>query len=270
MEEIAFPYHIEERLIVQDGAPWGTGRDTVLLFVLGGSALHRVGAEEMLLRRGDILILGANGEGSFFQPRDFRVCAVRCRMDALLPPTADIRAAAGFQALFQGPGKRCTLHPDGDVFLRLEAGLKSALEEYRLKRPGYQTWLQGHWALTAAQLARLWEEKRAPVTENGVALALAYIEDHYAEEIALPELARIAGISPRHFDRLFQAQCLMPPRAYITRLRLARARALLGTDRPITEIAFDCGYADSNYFARVFRKACGMSPQQYRQKMKGQ
>ena len=94
--------------------------------------------------------------------------------------------------------------------------------------------------------------------------ALAYLEDHYTEEIPLAELARVAGVSPRHLDRVFAQAFHFTPRAYIARLRMARARALLRTDRPITEIAFDCGYADSNYFSQVFRRHTGMSPQQYR------
>ena len=57
----------------------------------------------------------------------------------------------------------------------------------------------------------------------------------------------------------------MPFSTYLTTSRMTRAKELLaGTDRPITEIAFDVGYNDSNYFSTAFRKHEGISPSQYR------
>ena len=48
-------------------------------------------------------------------------------------------------------------------------------------------------------------------------------------------------------------------------MRMQKAKALLvGTDRPITDIAFDVGCHDSTYFSTAFRKHEGMSPREYR------
>ena len=52
---------------------------------------------------------------------------------------------------------------------------------------------------------------------------------------------------------------------YIIRRRIGEAQNLLiGTDRSITEIAFSCGYNNSNYFQSVFKRLVGMTPGQYR------
>ncbi len=57
---------------------------------------------------------------------------------------------------------------------------------------------------------------------------------------------------------------------YLTTMRMQKAKALLaGTDRPITDIAFEVGYNDSNYFSTAFRKHEGLSPRQYRGQGKG-
>ena len=65
----------------------------------------------------------------------------------------------------------------------------------------------------------------------------------------------MAKLSPRYFLRVFQETYHTTPKAYITQLRIAHARTLLThSEKPITEIAFDCGYSDSNYFSRVFKK----------------
>jgi AraC-like DNA-binding protein len=57
----------------------------------------------------------------------------------------------------------------------------------------------------------------------------------------------------------------MPPRRYITKMRLEGAIELLAGDKSIAEIAQACGYADQSAFARRFHAIVGMSPSQYRQ-----
>ena len=98
-----------------------------------------------------------------------------------------------------------------------------------------------------------------------IALPLAYIETNFTQEITLEELSRMANLSPRYFLRIFQDTYHTTPKAYITQLRIARARTLLThSGKSITEIAFDCGYSDSNYFSRVFKKNCNTTPRRFR------
>ena len=92
------------------------------------------------------------------------------------------------------------------------------------------------------------------------------MEAHMTEEMPLSALAAVAGVSTRQLDRLFVNRYQMTPRQYLISLRMARARALLAqTGRSVTDIAFECGYTDSNYFTRVFRKTQGQSPSRYRE-----
>ncbi len=259
----AFPLSLEERSLSGDAQLPLAADLTQIIFVRGGSALLRDRQGEILLRRGDILI--ALKGLSLTQAADFRICALRFRAGVLIAPAGEVRLCPGYQALFAPACSRHALHPEPEAFLLLEGEADRALLEYRRQQPGYRAYLQGYLTTLLVRLCRLQEAQSAPLpAADSVARALAYLEDHYTEEIALPELARISGVSPRHLNRAFQAQCHLTPRAYMTRLRMARAKALLATPRPITEIAFDCGYADSNYFSQVFRRCVGMSPQQYR------
>lgn len=92
-----------------------------------------------------------------------------------------------------------------------------------------------------------------------------YLESHLAEDISLPDLAAVAGLSPFHFARAFKTSLGAPPGAYHRSLRVDRARALLrGTDTPITEIAAQVGYEAPQALARVFRREVGVSPSEYR------
>ncbi len=86
-----------------------------------------------------------------------------------------------------------------------------------------------------------------------------------AEDISLDELATEAQLSPFHFARMFKQSVGVPPRVYLTRLRVERACELLETtDLPITEIAFEVGYSSNQVLARVFFKHHHMSPTDYR------
>jgi AraC-like DNA-binding protein len=79
-------------------------------------------------------------------------------------------------------------------------------------------------------------------------------------------LARAAGLSVSHFNRLFREWSGFTPMEYQRRQRIARARALLGDARlTIKEIAAQCGFDDPYHFSRVFRQLDGLSPSQYRE-----
>jgi len=95
--------------------------------------------------------------------------------------------------------------------------------------------------------------------------AALWIEAHAAEPVALEDAARVAGLSPFHFLRVFSAVVGATPHQYLLRLRLARAAKLLSEERiPVTDVAFDCGFADLSNFVRTFRRAAGVSPREFR------
>jgi AraC family transcriptional regulator len=93
-----------------------------------------------------------------------------------------------------------------------------------------------------------------------------YIEANIERELALETLARVANFSPYHFHRIFRAIMGEPIYRFIQRIRLERAASQLITDsrKPITAIAFDCGFSGSAAFARAFREQFGMSASQWR------
>ncbi|SFD51329.1 helix-turn-helix domain-containing protein [Roseivivax sediminis] len=86
-----------------------------------------------------------------------------------------------------------------------------------------------------------------------------------SEDISLDELADEAKLSPFHFARMFKQSLGVPPRVYLTQLRMEKACDLLKhTDIPVTEIAFEVGYSSNQVLARVFLKNKLMSPTDYR------
>jgi AraC family transcriptional regulator len=86
-----------------------------------------------------------------------------------------------------------------------------------------------------------------------------------SEDISLDELATEAQLSPYHFARMFKQSVGVPPRVYLTVLRIEKACELLEkTDLSVTEIALEVGYSSNQVLARVFLQHQHMSPTDYR------
>ncbi|KAA0972131.1 helix-turn-helix transcriptional regulator [Aureimonas fodinaquatilis] len=86
-----------------------------------------------------------------------------------------------------------------------------------------------------------------------------------SENISLDELAAETRLSPFHFARMFKHSVGVPPRLYLTQLRLEKACELLEqTDLPVTEIAQEIGYSSGQVLARVFLKHRHVTPTVYR------
>jgi AraC family transcriptional regulator len=94
---------------------------------------------------------------------------------------------------------------------------------------------------------------------------LTYVENDLTSELHVDRLAGIAGMSRAHFVRSFTAAIGTPPSNYVLERRIARAeRLLLATEMSVTEIAQMTGFADGNYFSKVFRRTRATSPLAYR------
>jgi AraC-like DNA-binding protein len=115
-----------------------------------------------------------------------------------------------------------------------------------------------HADATGAGTVRIADRRRA------VESAL-WIDAHADQPTDLQSLARLSGLSAYHYLRLFASVLGVTPHQYLVRSRLRRAAHRLAEgDEPITEVAFDCGFADLSNFVRSFRRAAGASPRAFR------
>ena len=100
--------------------------------------------------------------------------------------------------------------------------------------------------------------------------ACRYIDEHYNEDVSLSTLAKRFGLSSAYFSRVFGQETGESLMLYITRKKMEKAAAYIGSsDLSLTEIAFMVGYDDYAYFNRVFRKTYGISPRDYRKENTG-
>jgi len=102
-----------------------------------------------------------------------------------------------------------------------------------------------------------WSTRIKPVLE--------YIETHYGEELSLDTLSAIAGMNARYFCKVFYSLVKITPMNYVNFYRIEQAAFLLETtDMHIIEIATNCGFWESSYFTKVFKKYKGTTPHYYR------
>lgn len=94
---------------------------------------------------------------------------------------------------------------------------------------------------------------------------LMHIQQHLDEQLPLEGLAGIACFSPFHFHRVFRGMVGESVKEHIRRLRLERAASQLKLGKaPVTQIAFDAGYASHEAFTRAFAAWFGKSPSEFR------
>jgi AraC-like DNA-binding protein len=92
-----------------------------------------------------------------------------------------------------------------------------------------------------------------------------YLNDHFAEPIAVETLIAMTPYSRAHFFRLFQTQLHSTPVAYIQRLRVrAAAIRLLHSADSVAAVGAAVGWQDAFYFSKIFKQLTGMSPLAYR------
>jgi AraC-like DNA-binding protein len=97
-----------------------------------------------------------------------------------------------------------------------------------------------------------------------------YIDSHYAENPSTQDLARIANFSPYHFIHLFHDVMGLPPHAYLTQVRVVRAKDLLSQGWPISQVALETGFVDQSHLTRQFKRMMGVTPGQYRNSIQDQ
>ena len=96
------------------------------------------------------------------------------------------------------------------------------------------------------------------------ARAIDYLHARFDERVTIEDLARYAGITPRHMIRSFRAATGLPPHAWLRQLRVRKARRLLETGVAPAEAALATGFADQPHFSKAFKQITGTSPGRYR------
>jgi AraC-like DNA-binding protein len=106
---------------------------------------------------------------------------------------------------------------------------------------------------------------RGGLTVRAQRRVLLHIKANLDGSIMIEDLADIAGLSVHHFARAFKQTVGMSPHRYIVQQRVEKAAQLLGTtNRPLSEIALEVGFADQSHLSRNFNRFTGSTPNAFR------
>jgi len=153
--------------------------------------------------------------------------------------------------------------------------VKKIISEYFTQNIGFELAIKSYIFNLLVLLLRSYMEKHLTKNEFEFQInnlkrfdsILRYIENNFDKEISINTLANMINISKYHFCRLFKQITGKSAVEYINRLRIEKSVSLLSdTNYNITEIAMLCGFNDTNYFSRIFKKYKKVSPTQ----MKGE
>ncbi len=248
-----------------------------LVIILNGSGRHVTEYGEYGITAGDVFLVRGSMVHGYSGSDQLTLINILFDPRLLRLPLEYLDDLPGFQALFRVE-PRLRRQAQFRHRLRLqadslgEAAAMVARMEHVLRRepPGYRFEACACLMQLIVFLSRSYF--RAPASDLGgeslqkFSEALSYIEGNYCEPITIGRLAKVAGMSASTLTRTFHRIMGRSPLDHVIRVRIGRARELLQrADLRITEVAFACGFSDSNYFSRQFRNVTGTTPRAFRQ-----
>lgn len=151
------------------------------------------------------------------------------------------------------------------IFLQIIQELKLCRDDYEELAVNY---LQQLFVLIHRQIRQTPREKSQFLLEE-IDSAIRYFHENYHTPISIEEYASSHHMSISWFIRSFKKYTGSTPTQYILSLRISNAQTLLdSTNYNITEIAEIVGYDNPLYFSRLFKKQCGMSPSDFRNRIR--
>ncbi len=247
---------------------------TEIVVVLKGVGDHLLDDDRFPISAGDVLAIDQNHVHGYRNARELRIANLLFKESFLLAREPSLARLAGYHALVHlEPGARKRLSFGGKLKLPTESRILVEQRIYEL-RDELEQRSEGYQALSLSilvdiivRLCRLYGTSASDTQRNllDMGYVVGYLESQYAQQIEIRDLEPLVAMSSRTLMRRFSQATGTTPMQYLLRVRVTRAAHLLRTTRaPMTDVAGDVGFSDSNYFSRQFRRIMGMSPTDYR------
>ncbi|CAI6080739.1 response regulator [Cohnella sp. JJ-181] len=151
----------------------------------------------------------------------------------------------------------------------LEMGVETETPLFAYQARDYRQ-LRAESALLLGRMRQAFEAHQERIKPDAIQQIKQYIYEHSHEDISLEAIGKRVGLSPFYISKLFKEQLGVNYIDYLTECRIEKAKKLMGDpERSLKEITFEVGYHDPNYFSKVFKKMCDVSPTEYRKTLLG-
>ncbi|MDI4647692.1 response regulator [Cohnella hashimotonis] len=151
----------------------------------------------------------------------------------------------------------------------LEMGVETESPLFSVQARDYRQ-LRAETDLLLARMRHAFETHQERIKPDAIQQIRQYVYEHSHEDISLEAIGKRVGLSPFYISKLFKEQLGVNYIDFLTECRIDKAKKLMGDpERSLKEITFEVGYHDPNYFSKVFKKMCDVSPTEYRKTLLG-
>lgn len=244
-----------------------------LVIILGGSAIHETEERDYPISAGDVFIIRKEKLHRYTATRKLKLANIMFDFETLDINWGKLHDIPGYTALFETePELRDRNHFKSKHTLNaaqlneVSILLQRMHRETEEKSPGWimmsQTLLQELFIMLArsySTTAKIQSQKMVRLTRM-----MQFIEKNYAKDITRDRIMREGMTSNAVGTRIFKELLGKSPFEYLIQTRIHHAAELLkNTDKSVSDIAYECGFHDSNYFSLQFKKATGLPPRDF-------
>ncbi len=242
-----------------------------LVYVMHGSAVHRLGTGAAKLVEGDYFIIDMGSFHCYQENDEFEI--INCLflpeyVDRALINCPSLSALLSNKIMRFGvpvdtqPADRIYHDYDG-IIRRLVETIES---EFETKHTGYMEMVRCYLTEILVYSARLADKgERTREHHPAVAAMAEFLYEHAEQPLSLELLSKNLGYAPQYLSSLFHKESGMSLSAYLQRLRVEKACLLLSEHRlSVSQIAQEVGYGDLKHFNAIFRRYKNMSPREFR------
>lgn len=273
-----FPVGCYHDHLAEEPVPWHWHVEMEGIRVSEGTAEIAAGTERFAVRRGEGFFINS---GVLHAVRDQGDTGCRLQSAVFHPRLVGGSADSVFwqeyvQPLLSESGRKC-VYLDGSRPWHREAveAIETAWENCRAEPPGYHFRVRESLSRLVFLLSRsrpagtLPPPKKALREEERVKRMLQFIQENFAAELTVEDIAKSAMISESECLRCFRNTIGVPPGQYLKQFRIQKAAELLvSAARSAAETGAACGFPDPSYFTKTFRELKGCTPAQYRKQAK--
>lgn len=272
-------FHINSGVLTSPYMPDHCHDFEELVCILDGRGEQRINGYTYEVKKGDVFVIQGQDRHGFANLDHVDIVNIGYRRAYLEAMEDMLLTIPGFSPMFYvAPRHRNLLAFESQINLpplelsHLTLLLDQFQQEFVHTRSYSEAVLQACFYQMVVFLAAQYSQEPADAPRGrflAMAPVLRYIEEQYVDPITLSELADLSGMGTNQFLRVFNELFRTSPIDYVIHVRVQKACDLLAAeDRRITDIAYDVGFRDSNYFSRIFKKVMGCTPGEYRKKVR--
>ena len=245
-----------------------------LVIITKGYGIHSIDGTEYPISAGDIFVFQGKTKHYFTERHGLAMHNIMYDSQRLQHSFRNLQGNAGYNAMFllePAYRRRHRFKSRLRISRRSLAHVESIIAKMRIEQdnmlPGYDTLMLSMLMELMVFFSRQYSQVDIPQAQAlyRIGRIISRLETRYHENWTIAELTRIAAMSKSSLIAAFKEATGYSPIDYLIRIRLQKAAQFLSeSDTPLGEIAQQCGFHDSNYLTRQFRRVYNLTPRQYR------